>query len=462
MKFRKEKDTLGSIKIPIDKYWGAQTQRAIMNFDVCTQINPMPIDIIIALAYIKKSSSIANYQLGILDIDKMELISKVCDEIIKGKLNDNFPLGIWQSGSGTQSNMNINEVISCRAHVINGGNIEDTIKILHPNDDVNKSQSSNDVFPSAMNIAAYNILKYKTIPSIEKLKNSFLEKSLQYSSIVKIGRTHFMDATPITLGQEISAYVAQLEYGIDRCNNILSRLLELPIGGTAVGNGINTPKKFDHLSIKILSDITDNNFTISKNKFEALSTCGSIVESHSALKIVAINLMKIANDIRMLSSGPRCGIGEINIPHNEPGSSIMPGKVNPTQCEMVTMVAAQVIGNDTAISFGGSNGHFQLNVFKPMIINNFLHSAGLISDACESFRNKCVSSITPNKINIENNLKKSLMLVTALNKIIGYEKSAKIANYAYNNNLTLKESAMELKYISSDDFDKAINPNYMV
>ncbi len=462
MKTRIENDILGSINVPMDRYWGAQTQRAIHNFDILVQSNKMPEEIIYALAYIKKSSAIANYQLNIISKNKMKLICDVCDEILCGILNDNFPLGIWQSGSGTQSNMNINEVIAYRGHVINGGILNDKIKILHPNDDVNKSQSSNDVFPSAMNIAAYKIIIKKTIPGIEKLKNTFLEKSIEYKNIIKIGRTHFMDATPITLGQEISAYAFQLENGLKMIKNNLIRLLEIPLGGTAVGNGINAPVNFDKISVSILSKLTGIPLTVSKNKFEALSTCGSIIEIHSVLKYIATSLIKIANDIRMLSSGPRCGIGEIYIPNNEPGSSIMPGKINPTQCEVMTMAATQVLGNDVSINIGGSNGQFQLNVYRPMIIYNFLHSAHLIGDVCSSFNDKCAIGLKPMKRNIDNNLNKSLMLVTILNDKIGYSKAAKIAQNAYKNNLTLKESALELNYISEAEFDKYVKPKNMI
>nr|MBP9189196.1 class II fumarate hydratase [Chitinophagales bacterium] len=458
MTFRIEKDTLGTVEVQADKYWGAQTQRSIQNFPIAADINKMPKEIIRAFAYLKKAAAITNNELGVLDADKCKLISQVCDEILEGKLDAEFPLVVWQTGSGTQSNMNANEVIANRAHVINGGNLMDEKKSMHPNDDVNKSQSSNDTFPTAMHIAAYKILIENTIPGITNLRNTLDAKSKAFMDVVKIGRTHFMDATPITLGQEFSGYVAQLDHGIKAINNSLEHLSELALGGTAVGTGINTPKGYDVLVAKHIAQLTGLPFITAKNKFEALAAHDAIVESHGALKTVAVSLMKIANDIRMLSSGPRSGIGEIQIPDNEPGSSIMPGKVNPTQCEALTMVAAQVLGNDVAINIGGATGHFELNVFKPMMIYNFLHSARLIGDACNSFNERCAVGIEPITENIKKHVDNSLMLVTALNPKIGYYKAAEIAQKAHKENKTLKETAIALGYLTAEEFDAWVKP----
>ncbi len=411
---RIEKDTMGSIEVPSEVYWGAQTQRSILNFPIAQDINKMPKEIIAAFAYLKKAAAITNNQLNVLDKSKSDIIGQVCDEILDGKLNDQFPLVVWQTGSGTQSNMNVNEVIAYRAHVISGGKLTDEKKIIHPNDDVNKSQSSNDTFPTAMHIAAYKILMENTIPGIEKLRDTLAIKSLAFMHIVKIGRTHFMDATPLTLGQEISGYVSQLDHGLKAIKNTLAHLSELALGGTAVGTGINTPKGYSELVAKNIAELTGLPFITAENKFEALAAHDAIVEAHGALKTVAVSLMKIANDIRMLSSGPRSGIGELHIPDNEPGSSIMPGKVNPTQCEAMTMVAAQVLGNDVAINIGGASGHFELNVFKPMMIYNFLHSARLIGDVCVSFNDKCAVGIEPIEKNIAAHVNNSLMLVTVI------------------------------------------------
>ncbi len=461
-KFRTEKDTLGEVQVPAHVYWGAQTQRSIDNFKIAEDINKMPKEIIEAFAILKKAAAITNFQLGVLDKDKSDIISIVCDEIIEGKLNDQFPLVVWQTGSGTQSNMNVNEVIAYRAHVLSGGNLLDEKKIIHPNDDVNKSQSSNDTFPTAMHIAAYKILIQNTVPGITKLRDTLAAKSAAFMHIVKIGRTHFMDATPITLGQELSGYVAQLNHGIKAIENTLMHLSELALGGTAVGTGINTPDGYSELVAKNIADISGLPFITAKNKFEALAAHDAIVESHGALKTVAVSLMKIANDIRMLSSGPRSGIGEIKIPDNEPGSSIMPGKVNPTQCEALTMVSAQVLGNDVAINIGGAMGHFELNVFKPMMIYNFLHSARLIGDASVSFNDKCAIGIEPIEENIKKHVDNSLMLVTALNNKIGYYKAAEIAQKAHKENKTLKEVALELGYLTSEEFDQWVVPGNMV
>ena len=459
---RIEKDTMGSIEVPASVYWGAQTQRSILNFPIAQDINKMPKEIIAAFAYLKKAAAITNYQLNVLDKSKSDIIGQVCDEILEGKLNDQFPLVVWQTGSGTQSNMNVNEVIAYRAHVILGGSLMDEKKIIHPNDDVNKSQSSNDTFPTAMHIAAYKILIENTIPGIEKLRDTLAIKSLAFMHIVKIGRTHFMDATPLTLGQEISGYVSQLDHGLKAIKNTLSHLSELALGGTAVGTGINTPKGYSELVAKNIAELTDLPFITAENKFEALAAHDAIVESHGALKTVAVSLMKIANDIRMLSSGPRSGIGEIHIPDNEPGSSIMPGKVNPTQCEAMTMVSAQVLGNDVAINIGGASGHFELNVFKPMMIYNFLHSARLIGDVCVSFNDKCAVGIEPIEKNIAAHVNNSLMLVTALNTKIGYYKAAEIAQKAHKEHKTLKEMAVELGYVTSEEFDVWVVPAEMV
>ncbi|MFZ9146994.1 MAG: class II fumarate hydratase, partial [Sediminibacterium sp.] len=442
MEYRIEKDTMGEVKVPANVYWGAQTQRSIENFKIAQDINKMPKEIIKAFAYLKKAAALANLDAGVLPKEKAELIGQVCDEILAGKLDDQFPLVVWQTGSGTQSNMNMNEVIAYRGHVIKGGSLTDKEKFLHPNDDVNKSQSSNDTFPTAMHIAAYQILTEVTIPGITTLKNTLAAKSAAFMNVVKIGRTHFMDATPLTLGQEISGYVSQLEHGLKAINHTLTHLTELALGGTAVGTGINTPKGYSENVAKHIANLTGLPFITAANKFEALAAHDAIVESHGALKTVAVSLMKIANDIRMLSSGPRSGIGEIFIPDNEPGSSIMPGKVNPTQCEALTMISAQVMGNDVAINIGGSMGHFELNVFKPVMIYNFLHSARLIGDGCVSFNDKCAAGIEPIEANIKKHVDNSLMLVTALNTKIGYYKAAEIAQKAHKEGTTLKEMAV--------------------
>jgi fumarate hydratase class II len=461
MNYRIEKDTMGEVHVPADKYWGAQTERSRNNFKIGPEAS-MPKEIIYAFAYLKKAAAHANHDLGVLSADKRDLISNVCDEILEGKLDDQFPLVIWQTGSGTQSNMNVNEVIAYRAHVLSGGKLTDEKKVLHPNDDVNKSQSSNDTFPTAMHIATYKMVAEVTIPGIETLRNTLVAKSQEFQSIVKTGRTHFMDATPLTLGQEFSGYVQQLDNGIRALKNALEMVRELALGGTAVGTGLNTPKGYDVLVAKKIAEFTGLPFITAPNKFEALAAHDAMVEMSGALKRVAVSLMKIANDIRMLSSGPRCGIGEIIIPDNEPGSSIMPGKVNPTQPEAMTMVAAQVIGNDMAVSVGGSNGHFELNVFKPLIAANVLQSARLIGDACVSFNHKCAVGIEPNHEVIKKHLDNSLMLVTALNPHIGYENAAKIAKKAHKENKTLKQAAIELGLLTAEQFDQWVRPEDMV
>lgn len=462
MEFRIEKDTMGEVNVPVNAYYGAQTQRSIDNFKIAQDINRMPKEIIRAFAYLKKAAALTNTELAGLPAEKSALIGTVCDEILEGKLDNEFPLVVWQTGSGTQSNMNVNEVIAYRAHVLQGGQLTDKDKFIHPNDDVNKSQSSNDTFPTAMHIAAYKILTETTIPGIKKLRDTLAEKAKAYMHIVKIGRTHFMDATPLTLGQEISGYVSQLDHGLKAINNSLEHLSELALGGTAVGTGINTPAGYDkHVAGKI-AELTGLPFVTAENKFESLAAHDAIVEAHGALKTVAVSLMKIANDIRMLSSGPRSGIGEIMIPDNEPGSSIMPGKVNPTQCEALTMIAAQVMGNDVAISIGGANGHFELNVFKPVMIYNFLHSARLIGDGCVSFNDKCATGITPIEKNIQAHVNNSLMLVTSLNTKIGYYKAAEIAQTAHKQGKTLKETAIELGYLTAEQFDEWVDPRTMV
>jgi fumarate hydratase, class II len=462
MEYRIEKDTMGKVDVPANVYWGAQTQRSIMNFPIAQDINKMPKEIIKAFAYLKKAAAITNFEAGILAEDKMNLISDVCDEILTGKLDDQFPLVVWQTGSGTQSNMNCNEVIAYRAHVVQGGSLMDESKYVHPNDDVNKSQSSNDTFPTAMHIAAYKILMEVTIPGITKLRNTLDSKAKQFKDVVKIGRTHFMDATPLTLGQEFSGYVSQLDHGLRAINNTLAHLSELALGGTAVGTGINTPKGYSENVAKHIATLTGLPFITAENKFEALAAHDAIVEAHGALKTVAVSMMKIGNDIRMLSSGPRSGIGEIYIPDNEPGSSIMPGKVNPTQCEAMTMVSAQVMGNDVAIGIGGSMGHFELNVFKPMMAYNFLHSARLIGDVCVAFNDKCAEGIMPLHENIKKHVNNSLMLVTSLNTKIGYYKSAEIAQTAHKNGSTLKETAIALGYVTAEEFDEWVKPEDMV
>jgi fumarate hydratase, class II len=462
MDHRIEKDTMGEVKVPSHVYWGAQTQRSIENFKIAQDINKMPKEIIKAFAYLKKAAALANNELGVLPEDKKQLIAQVCDEILEGKLDDQFPLVVWQTGSGTQSNMNVNEVVAYRAHVIKGGALTDKDKVIHPNDDVNKSQSSNDTFPTAMHIAAYKMLMETTIPGIEKLRNTLADKSKQFMNVVKIGRTHFMDATPLTVGQEFSGYVSQLNHGLKAIKNTLAHLSELALGGTAVGTGINTPKGYSELVAKKIAELTGIPFITADNKFEALAAHDAIVEAHGALKTVAVSLMKIANDIRMLSSGPRSGIGEIFIPDNEPGSSIMPGKVNPTQCEALTMIAAQVLGNDVTINVGGSMGHFELNVFKPVMIYNFLHSARLIGDGCVSFNDKCAVGLEPIEANIKKHVDNSLMLVTALNTKIGYYKAAEIAQTAHKEGTTLKEMAVKLGYVTPEQFDEWVIPANMV
>lgn len=462
MEYRIEKDTMGEVQVPAGAYYGAQTQRSVNNFKIARDTNRMPKEVIYAFAYLKKAAAMANKEAGVLSADKCELIGRVCDEILEGKLDKEFPLVVWQTGSGTQTNMNVNEVIANRAHVLSGGKLTDKEKVLLPNDDVNKSQSSNDTFPTAMHVAAYKLLKEVTLPGLEKLHCTLLKKSRDFMPIVKIGRTHFMDATPLTLGQEFSGYASQLEHGIRAVKNSMSHLAELAIGGTAVGTGINTPPDFDECVSKRLSELTGQPFVKASNKFEALATHDALVEVHGALKTVAVSLMKIANDIRMLGSGPRAGIGELRLPENEPGSSIMPGKVNPTQCEALTMIAAQVMGNDVAISVGGASGQFELNVFKPMIIYNFLHSARLIGEGCFSFNEHCIAGIEPRKENIKKHLDDSLMLVTALNPKIGYYKAASIAQKAYQENKTLKQAAIELGLLTAEEFDEWVDPSKMV
>lgn len=462
MEFRMEKDTMGTVQVPADKYWGAQTQRSIENFKIAEDINKMPKEIIRAFAYLKKAAALTNFDLDVLPKDKCDLIAKVCDEILEGKLDDQFPLVVWQTGSGTQSNMNLNEVIANRAHVLTGGSLMDEKKFLSPNDDVNKSQSSNDTFPTAMHIAAYKILVEITLPGLQKLRDTLAAKSKEFMSVVKIGRTHLMDATPLTLGQEISGYVSQLDHGMRTIKNSLPHLSELALGGTAVGTGLNAPKGYAEKVAKKIAKLTGLPFITAENKFESLAAHDAIVESHGALKTVAAALFKIANDIRLLASGPRAGIGEIRIPDNEPGSSIMPGKVNPTQCEAMTMVATQVFGNDVAINFGGANGHFELNVFKPVMIYNFLHSARLIGDACVSFNDKCAVGIEPIHENIKKHVMNSLMLVTALNTKIGYYKAAEIAQKAHREHKTLKEVAVELGHVTPEQFDEWVKAEEMV
>ena len=462
MDYRIEKDTMGEVKVPVQAYYGAQTQRSIDNFKIAQDINRMPKEIIHAFAYLKKAAAITNFEADVLPQKKAKLIGQVCDEILEHKLDDYFPLVVWQTGSGTQSNMNVNEVIAYRGHVLNGGKLEDREKFLHPNDDVNKSQSSNDTFPTAMHIAAYKMLAEVTIPGIQKLRDTLAAKSKEFMHVVKIGRTHFMDATPLTLGQEFSGYMSQLDHGLKAIKNTLPHLSELALGGTAVGTGINTPKSYAENVAKHIAALTGLPFVTAENKFEALAAHDAIVESHGALKTIAVSLMKIANDIRMLSSGPRSGIGEILIPDNEPGSSIMPGKVNPTQCEALTMIAAQVMGNDVAINIGGATGHFELNVFKPVMIYNFLHSARLIGDGCVSFNDKCASGIAPIEANIKKHVDNSLMLVTALNTKIGYYKAAEIAQKAHNQGTTLKDMAVKLGYLTAEQFDEWVQPAKMV
>jgi fumarate hydratase class II len=460
MEYRIIKDTMGEIKVPSTCYWGAQTERSRTNFKIGAEAT-MPQEIINAFAYLKKAAAMANYQLGVLAEYKKDLIVLVCNEIIAGKLDKEFPLVIWQTGSGTHTNMNVNEVIANRAHVLQGNKLGEGKPYIHPNDDVNMSQSSNDTFPTAMHIAAYKMLVETTIPGMESLAATFYAKSQDFKDLVKIGRTHFMDATPLTLGQEISAYATQLKKGIRAIKNALEGICELALGGTAVGTGLNTPKEYDELVAQKIAELTGFPFITAPNKFEAIATNDAMVELSGALKRCAVSLMKIGNDIRMLSSGPRCGIGEIIIPENEPGSSIMPGKVNPTQAEALTMVCAQVMGNDVAVSIGGSNGQFELNVFKPLIIANVLQSARLLGDACASFNTNCALGILPNIPIIKEHLKNSLMLVTALNPYIGYENAAKIAKKAHAENITLREAASNLNLVSNEQFDKWVKPEDM-
>jgi len=460
MKIRKEKDTMGVVEVPADRYWGAQTQRSKDNFKIGD--GTMPVEIISAFAILKKAAALTNNELAGLPKDKMELICQVCDEIFEGKLDDHFPLVVWQTGSGTQSNMNMNEVVANRAHVLTGGILGEGVRMIHPNDDVNKSQSSNDTFPTAMHIAAYKIVVETTIPGIELLRDTFARLSDEFKAIVKTGRTHLMDATPLTLGQEFSAYGSQLDHGLVALRNTLPHLLELALGGTAVGTGLNTPKGYAELVAQNIAKLTGMPFITAPNKFESLSAHDAIVEASGALKRLSVSLMKIGNDIRLLGSGPRCGIGELNLPANEPGSSIMPGKVNPTQAEALTMVCAQVMGNDMAIAVGGSNGHFQLNVFKPVMIFNFLMSARLLGDACVSFNDNCAAGIEPNLVNIQKNLENSLMLVTALNTHIGYENAAKIAKKAHTEGLTLRQAALGLGLVTEDEFNEWVDPGKMI
>lgn len=461
MSYRIEKDTMGEVKVPSDKYWGAQTERSRNNFQIGPEAS-MPKEIIYAFGYLKKAAAMANNELGVLSDEKTKLIAAACDEVITGKLDAEFPLVIWQTGSGTQSNMNCNEVIAYRAHVMNGGDLNDEKKVLHPNDDVNKSQSSNDTFPTAMHIAAYKLVVETTLPGMTKLRNTLAKKAAEYSTIVKTGRTHFMDATPLTLGQEFSGYVQQIDNSIRAIKNSLEMVKELALGGTAVGTGLNTPNGYDVVVAKKIADLTGLPFVTAPNKFEALAAHDAMVELSGALKRSAVALMKVANDIRMLSSGPRCGIGELIIPDNEPGSSIMPGKVNPTQPEALTMVCAQVMGNDVAVSVGGSMGHFELNVFKPVIAANVLQSARLIGDACVSFNDKCAEGIEPNLPVIKQHMENSLMLVTALNTHIGYENAAKIAKTAHKGNKTLREASIELDLLTNEQFDAWVKPEDMV
>jgi len=461
MKYRIEKDTMGTVEVPADKYWGAQTQRSKMNFPIGEPAS-MPAEIIRAFAYLKKAAAITNHNLGVLSKEKSDLIGRVCDEVLDGKLDDNFPLVIWQTGSGTQSNMNMNEVVANRAHVLAGGKLGDGNRTIHPNDDVNKSQSSNDTFPTAMHIAAYKLIVENTIPGVTKLRDTLTAKAENFKEVVKTGRTHLMDATPLTLGQEFSGYASQLDHGLKALNNTLDHLLELALGGTAVGTGLNTPKNYDKEVAETIAELTGYPFRTAENKFEALSAHDAIVEVSGALKTLAVSLMHIGNNIRMLASGPRCGIGEIQLPANEPGSSIMPGKVNPTQNEALTMVCAQVIGNDTAITVGGMQGQFQLNVFKPVMIANLLQSARLIGDACVSFNDNCAVGIEPSEKDIKKNLENSLMLVTALNTHIGYEKAAEIAKKAHKEGSTLREASLALGYLTEEEFDKWVDPAKMI
>lgn len=461
MEYRIEKDTMGEVKVPAEKYWGAQTERSRNNFKIGPAAS-MPHEIVEGFAYLKKAAAYANAELGVLPTEKRDAIAAVCDEILAGKLDDQFPLVIWQTGSGTQSNMNVNEVVANRAQVLAGFKIGEGEPVLKANDDVNKSQSSNDTFPTGMHIAAYKAVVEVTIPGVEQLRDTLAKKAEEFKNVVKIGRTHLMDATPLTLGQEISGYAAQLSYGIKALKNTLAHLSELALGGTAVGTGLNTPANYDVVVAKYIAEFTGHPFVTAENKFEALAAHDAIVETHGALKQLAVSLNKIANDIRMLASGPRSGIGEIHIPENEPGSSIMPGKVNPTQCEALTMVAAQVMGNDVAITIGGTQGHYELNVFKPLMAANFLQSARLLGDACVSFDEHCAQGIEPNYARINELVNNSLMLVTALNTKIGYYKAAEIAQTAHKNNSTLKETAIALGYVTAEQFDEWVKPEEMV
>jgi len=460
MNFRIEKDTIGEVKVPADKYWGAQTERSRNNFKI-GPVGSMPLEVVYGFAYLKKAAAYTNCELGILSEEKRDLIGQVCDEILAGKLDDQFPLVIWQTGSGTQSNMNVNEVVANRGHELAGNTIGEGEKTLQPNDDVNKSQSSNDTFPTGMHIACYKMIIEKTIPGVERLRDTLKAKSEAFKDVVKIGRTHLMDATPLTLGQEFSGYVSQLNHGLKALKNTLDHLSELALGGTAVGTGLNTPKGYDVLVAKYIADFTNLPFRTAENKFEALAAHDAIVETHGALKQLAVSLNKIGNDIRLMASGPRSGIGEITIPANEPGSSIMPGKVNPTQAEALTMVCAQVLGNDVAISVGGTQGHYELNVFKPMMAYNLLQSAELIGDACDSFNENCAKGIEPNQKRIDELLNNSLMLVTALNTKIGYYKAAEIANTAHANGTTLREEAVRLGYVPAEKYDEWVDPTKM-
>lgn len=461
MEYRIEKDTMGEVKVPADKYWGAQTERSRNNFKIGTAAS-MPLEVVYGFAYLKKAAAYTNCELGVLDQAKRDLIATVCDEILAGQHDDQFPLVIWQTGSGTQSNMNVNEVVANRAHEIAGKKIGEGEKTIQPNDDVNKSQSSNDTFPTGMHIAAYKKIVETTIPGVQKLRDTLHKKATDFKDVVKIGRTHLMDATPLTLGQEFSGYVSQLDHGLKALKNTLPHLSELALGGTAVGTGLNTPNGYDVLVAKYIAEFTGLPFVTAENKFEALAAHDAIVESHGALKQLAVSLNKIANDIRLMASGPRSGIGEIIIPANEPGSSIMPGKVNPTQCEALTMVCAQVLGNDVAIAVGGTQGHYELNVFKPLMAANILQSAQLIGDACISFEENCAAGIEPNRTTIKKLLNNSLMLVTALNTKIGYYKAAEIANTAHENGTTLKEEAINLGYVTAEEYDAWVKPEDMV
>ncbi|MEM7548091.1 MAG: class II fumarate hydratase [Bacteroidota bacterium] len=462
MDYRIEKDTMGEVQVPKDKYWAAQTQRSLQNFKIGGDTMKMPLEVIKAFAILKKAAAQTNHNLGVLDQEKSDLIGEVCDEILEGKLDDQFPLKVWQTGSGTQSNMNVNEVVANRGHVIKGGALNDAKKTLHPNDDVNKSQSSNDTFPTAMHIASYTFLVKEAVPKIKKLRDTLDEKAKNFAEVVKIGRTHFMDATPLTLGHEFSGYVSQLDHGLKALKNTLDHLSELALGGTAVGTGLNTPKGYAEKVAETIANLSGLPFKTAENKFEALAAHDAIVETSGALKQLAVSLMKIGNDIRMLASGPRSGIGEIIIPENEPGSSIMPGKVNPTQCEAMTMVCAQVVGLDNATSIGGMTGHFELNVFKPMMVYNLLTQARLLGDACESFNDNLAIGIEPNHEVIKEKLENSLMLVTALNTHIGYESAAKIAKKAHKEGTTLREAAIALGLVTNEQFDEWVVPSDMV